>query len=158
MKIFITADHHFNHENIIKYCGRPFKTIEEMNEFMIKKWNSKVSKEDIVVHLGDFGFGKKEQIEEIRKRLNGNIILIPGNHDKKIVSSCDFIVVRGNLQIRNLILSHRPLLKEEIPKNFINIHGHIHEKESHNGINVSVDRTNYEPLEITELLHKIKEE
>lgn len=47
MKIFITADHHFDHENIIKYCSRSFKTVEEMNEVMVEKLNSKVSKNDI---------------------------------------------------------------------------------------------------------------
>jgi len=151
MKIFITADHHFNHKNIIKYCNRPFKTVEEMDEFMIKKWNSKVDKNDIVIHLGDFSFGKKEKIKEIRKRLNGTIILVTGNHDRKIAGDCDFIIVRGNLQIGNLVLSHRPLTKEEIPKNCKNIHGHIHEKDSYYGINVSVDKTNYEPVEITNI-------
>ena len=53
-RIFIIADHHFHHENIIKYCNRPFKSAEEMNSYMIHKWNSVVSEKDIVYHLGDF--------------------------------------------------------------------------------------------------------
>src|SRR3989344_4017153 len=100
MKIFITADHHFNHKNIIEYCKRPFKTVEEMNETMIERWNRRVGKDDLVIHLGDFGLGNKEKINEIRKRLNGTIILIKGNHDRVIK---DFIVVRDSIQIGNLL-------------------------------------------------------
>ena len=55
-KIFFTSDTHFWHVNIIKYCNRPFETIEEMNETIIEKWNSKISKDDIVFNLGDFAF------------------------------------------------------------------------------------------------------
>lgn len=154
MKIFITADHHFNHKNIIKYCKRPFKTVEQMNEFMIEKWNSKVDKDDLVIHLGDFSFSDKEKIKEIRKRLNGTIILIKGNHDKKI-KDCGFIIVEGFIQTGNLILSHRPFRKEEIPKGCINVHGHIHEKDSFDGVNVGVDKTNYEPIEIKEIFRKV---
>jgi len=46
MKIFITADHHFHHKNIIEYCKRPFKTVEEMDNVMTEKWNRKVGKDD----------------------------------------------------------------------------------------------------------------
>lgn len=55
MKYFI-ADMHFNHENIIRYCNRPFENSNEMNEYIIK-WNSVVTENDIVYHLGDVGFG-----------------------------------------------------------------------------------------------------
>lgn len=64
MNIFITADHHFHHKNIIEYCGRPFKTVEEMDKSMIEKWNNKVSKDDLVIHLGDFALGTKEKVKE----------------------------------------------------------------------------------------------
>ena len=81
MKVFIISDTHFNHANIIKYCNRPFKDTKEMDEMMIKNWNETVSNKDIVLHLGDFGLGKKEYIASIVKRLNGKKILIMGNHD-----------------------------------------------------------------------------
>jgi len=119
-----------------------------MNNVLMEKWNNKVSPEDIVIHLGDFGFKSIEEIKRIRKRLNGTIVLLLGNHDWRIRENCGFIIVRGNLQIGNLILSHRPLLKEEIPKGLINIHGHIHHKDSFNGINICVEKTNYEPIEL----------
>ena len=69
------------HANIIKYCNRPFETVERMNKEMIKKWNSVVKEGDKIYHLGDFIFGKKDIAAEIISRLNGNIYLIKGNHD-----------------------------------------------------------------------------
>lgn len=47
-KYFVIADTHFSHENIIKYCNRPFRTVEEMNNALVKNWNNNVSKNDVV--------------------------------------------------------------------------------------------------------------
>jgi calcineurin-like phosphoesterase family protein len=54
--IWLTADTHFGHTNILKYCGRPFSSIEEMDETLINNWNNKVNQDDTVYHLGDFSF------------------------------------------------------------------------------------------------------
>ena len=81
-KFFVTSDQHFNHENIIKYCNRPFSSVEEMNEEMIKRWNAVVSKDDTVFVLGDFFMGRLTEIKDILPRLNGHIMLVEGNHDK----------------------------------------------------------------------------
>ncbi|MEK6927051.1 MAG: metallophosphoesterase [Nanoarchaeota archaeon] len=157
MIIFIISDTHFNHKNIIEYAGRPFKTIEEMNKEIIGKWNKKVGKEDLVIHLGDFALGNEEEVKAIRDRLNGKIILLKGNHDYKSVRKAGFLIIKGTLEINNLIFSHNPLRKEDIPNGFINVHGHIHEKESKEGINISVEKTNYEPIELTELNNMVEE-
>lgn len=81
--IYFIADTHFNHENIIKYRNRPFKNSQEMNEYIIKKWNSIVKENDIVYHLGVVGFGTTEMLKDIVGRLNGIKILLRGNHDFK---------------------------------------------------------------------------
>ena len=81
MNTWIISDTHFGHENIIKYCNRPFSSVEEMDARMIKLWNNVVKKNDIVYHLGDFGVGNKEYISKIVSKLNGRIFLILGNHD-----------------------------------------------------------------------------
>lgn len=151
MKIFIISDTHFHHENIIKYSNRPFKGVEEMDKEMIKRWNNKVGKEDIVIHLGDFALGSDKEVKELKDSLNGTIFLLKGNHDHKMLRKAGFIIIKGTLEIGNLIFSHNLLKKEDIPQGFINVHGHIHEKESLHGFNVSVEKMNYEPIELEEL-------
>jgi calcineurin-like phosphoesterase family protein len=65
MNTFFTADTHFNHSNIIGYCDRPFKNINKMDEEIINKWNRKVSREDIVHHLGDVAYLSYEDIKTL---------------------------------------------------------------------------------------------
>ena len=77
---FFTADTHFNHANIIRYCRRPFSSITGMNEALIAGWNARVGKNDLVYHLGDFAWGDWRPILE---QLNGDIILVSGGHDKR---------------------------------------------------------------------------
>lgn len=72
----------FGHVNIMKYCNRPFQTVEEMNETMINNWNNVIKDKDEVYHLGDFSLVKKENLRKIRIRLRGKVYLIKGNHDK----------------------------------------------------------------------------
>jgi calcineurin-like phosphoesterase family protein len=80
--IFVTSDTHFAHYNIIKYCNRPFSDLIEMHECLIKNWNDIVSPDDLVFHLGDFQMPSDFYIlNKIVTRLNGDKILIKGNHD-----------------------------------------------------------------------------
>ena len=80
--IHFTADTHFYHANIIKYCKRPYDTVDEMNEALIDNWNSVVGVKDTVYHLGDFSWGNAEVIKTILDKLNGKRkYFIPGNHD-----------------------------------------------------------------------------
>lgn len=79
--LYFSSDHHFDHKNIIKYCDRPFASIEEMNKTLITYWNETVTPEDEVYYLGDFSLSTKAA-ENYTKRLNGKKYLIPGNHDR----------------------------------------------------------------------------
>lgn len=79
--IYYTSDYHFNHFNVIRYSQRPFSSVEEMNKALIDNHNAIVKPEDTVYCLGDFSMSNKV-VPEILKQLNGNHILIPGNHDK----------------------------------------------------------------------------
>lgn len=85
MKHFACSDTHFGHKNIIKYCNRPFGSVDEMNEHMIMRWNSVVSDEDTVWFLGDFAFMKLDEIFATLDRLKGNINIVPGNHDERLL-------------------------------------------------------------------------
>lgn len=84
--IWYTSDSHFSHENIISYCNRPFSCAEEMNRTIVSNWNSIVSPDDRVFHLGDFCFSwSRDEFTQPRhliQQLNGKITLIRGNHDK----------------------------------------------------------------------------
>lgn len=81
--VFFTSDTHFGHSNILKFQAetRPFTSIEEHDAELIRRWNEKVGKEDIVFHLGDFCFAGKDRAREIISQLNGHIYLCIGNHD-----------------------------------------------------------------------------
>lgn len=78
--IHFTSDQHFWHQNVIRYCSRPFKSVEEMNEIMVIGWNMNVHPEDTVYVLGDFSLAFRS-VETFPQRLMGNKKLVPGNHD-----------------------------------------------------------------------------
>lgn len=78
--IYFTSDEHYWHENVIKYCSRPYKDAQEMNEDMILKYNSIITPEDTVYRLGDFSLAYRA-VELYAPRLMGIKKLIPGNHD-----------------------------------------------------------------------------
>ena len=82
-KTFFASDHHFFHNNIIKYANRPFDNVWSMNEALIERHNSVVSHKDIVYFVGDFAFTSDEdEVINILKRLNGEKHFVAGNHDK----------------------------------------------------------------------------
>lgn len=82
--IYFWSDTHFNHSNIIDYCSRPYKDVEEMNKDLIERWNSVVkSGEDEIYLLGDFAYGGLDKIAPIFRALKGKKHLIIGNHDEK---------------------------------------------------------------------------
>ena len=80
-RIFVTSDTHFCHDKEFIWKARGFESIDEMNEKIIENWNAVVSKDDIIIHLGDAMLGNTEKGIECMKRLNGKILLTFGNHD-----------------------------------------------------------------------------
>jgi len=82
MNYFFTADEHYGHTNIIKYCDRPFKNTDEMDSTIIIKHNELVNDGDTVIHVGDFTMKKYESFIKYLCRLNGNHIFLRGSHDK----------------------------------------------------------------------------
>lgn len=83
-KIYFTSDMHIGHANVIRYSNRPFKDVHEMDEALIANWNATVPKNGIVYSLGDFSFARIERVMEVLEQLNGNIIMVGGNHDHEI--------------------------------------------------------------------------
>lgn len=82
MNIWFSSDPHFGHYNIIEYTNRPFATFTEMDEAIIKQYNHYVRPDDTFYIMGDIGLGNYEYIKSIISRINGNKILVLGNHDK----------------------------------------------------------------------------
>src|ERR1017187_5897154 len=164
MTIYFTGDTHFGHGKIIKYCDRPFRTYfpqkpippdydgdeidwnmdwkasaDKMDETLIQNWNARVQPDDTVYHLGDFVFMGEIQAGKILDRLNGQKILIFGNHDKtikrskelreKFISCCDYLEINvsegGEKQM--IVLSHYAMIVWN--KSHLNswmLHGHSH--------------------------------
>lgn len=79
--IYFTSDQHFGHQNIIDYVPRPFTSVYHMNEVIISRWNERVSPDDTVYVIGDVCMGRLDEQIEMVRRLLGEKILIPGNHD-----------------------------------------------------------------------------
>lgn len=139
-KIFFTSDLHFGHENVIRFDNRPFNTVAEMDEEMIKRWNAKVGKGDIVYILGDFIWkAATNEAVSIIRRLNGQIILIKGNHDRFLHNAAakkalagikdydDICVTLEDGTTRRCILSHYfiPFYNGHRYQ-AIHLHGHSH--------------------------------
>ena len=80
--IYFTSDLHLFHKNVLNFDNRPFTTIEEMDEELIKRWNNKVKDEDTVYVLGDISWYNDEKTCELLGRLKGHKRLIKGNHDR----------------------------------------------------------------------------
>lgn len=156
--IFFTSDTHFQHANIIDYCKRPFANVEEMNETIINNWNSVVTEEDKVIHVGDFSFGRFEKAEEIFNRLKGEKILIVGNHDEKWKNRYVklFKEVHRGLSLEvdgiKIWLSHIPV-QQITREDTLYINGHVHEKWlfNNNRINVGVDKHHFKLWSLDEI-------
>ena len=152
MRYYI-ADCHFFHENLLtRMDNRPFKTEEEMNEFMINQWNRKVRKQDEVVILGDFSFAGPEETNDILKKLNGKLYLIVGNHDARFLDKPTFdkkrfVWIRDYAEMgdngRKVVLSHYPMLcyngqyrkdPDGNPRRYM-LYGHVHNTKDEENIN-----------------------
>lgn len=150
MSVFFTSDTHFYHRNILEYCpGRRElgDTVDDMNEGLIRRWNQRVGKDDVVYHLGDFTLTTRvELIDPILARLNGRIRLVKGNHDKwlrkldALQNKNKFEWVRQynkeNFDVDGtsyeIVMMHYPFLTwDGSARGSINLHGHAHGGNDH---------------------------
>lgn len=179
--VFFTSDLHFGHQNIIKFCNRPWETTEEMDEALIKNWNSVVKEDDIVFDLGDFAFAPNWRWKEILSRLNGKHYLILGNHDitrwpgDSIMGMFEGVFQQLILKIdgRFVCLNHYPYLcyggAWRGAQNAVwQLFGHVHSSPSSSGkdcdrlnnvfpyqYDVGVDNNNYTPISWEQVQEKI---
>jgi len=184
MEVYFTSDTHFSHPNIIGYCDRPFhkegdyfidkehhriiwksdevkeKDGNWMDEELIKRWNETVNPEDIVYHIGDFGFLNSEEYNNYLNKLNGHIVMICGNHDTKNKAKSYITKCMMNFANKTVYVRHRPPSNiYEIPKecDFV-VCGHVHNSYKFKRIgdyiiiNVGVDVNDYRPISTKTLL------
>lgn len=125
----------FHHANILNFVDnntgkkvRTFKDVNHMNEHMVKQHNSVVRPNDKVYFLGDVTISKRATDLEILARLNGEKVLIRGNHD--LCTARQYLEyfkdVRGVHQFDGMILSHIPVHAESLSRWRVNVHGHLH--------------------------------
>lgn len=157
--IFFTSDHHFSHENIIKYMNRPFESIDDMDEALIDNHNSVVKKNDTVYFLGDFCFNSKK-FEENMKKLNGIKHFISGNHDPKNLNKFKHLfasisqIKQIKIEEQRIVLCHYAMRRWNGKHHgYYHLFGHSHGllpienfKKDSVSFDIGVDAWNYFPV------------
>ena len=178
-KLFFTSDPHYGHENILKYCHRPFSSIEEHDEELIRLWNETVPEDGIVFILGDIGFCSETYLKTILNRLNGKIYWIIGNHDWRritpgIMNRFECITQQMVITVDNKLvyLNHFPFLcypdsdRHPVYQFFGHVHSgplsgssdisrlvHLNKRQ----YDVGVDNNEYKPISFQDIIKKIGE-
>lgn len=132
-KKFYISDLHFGHANCLNFDNRPFKDVDEMNNELIRRWNSVVANGDLVYILGDMFWMAPPKATAILDQLNGQKILVKGNHDRWHDSKFDkkFVKIDEYIEVddegRKVVLCHYPIpcFKNHF-YGWIHLYGHVH--------------------------------
>jgi len=176
--VFLVSDTHFGHAGVCRFTRndgvtklRPWDSAEEMDEAMVKAWNERVKPTDKVYHLGDVVINRKAL--KILSRLNGDKVLIRGNHDifPDVEYRQYFRELRAYHVMNGMILSHIPIHTDSLARFGTNIHGHLHanrvmtrdffsdELEIDTRYHcVCVEQTDFAPILFEDVIKRIKEE
>jgi calcineurin-like phosphoesterase family protein len=151
--LFFISDFHVGHTNVIRFDGRPFKDVNEMNETLIKNWNSVVTDDDIVFYLGDLSMRcHPSTVKWFVEQLNGKIHFFMGNHDRyreirnlnrfEKIWGDDDVMGAGLISIKDddanrgyqdIVLGHYPVLSwNKGHHGAWHIHGHCHQSMAKN--------------------------
>lgn len=155
-RVFVCADLHFGHQNIIAYENRPFADTDEMNRQLVSRWNNTVKKNDTVFVLGDVAFCSKTRTEELVRSLNGRKILVMGNHDRQRSAQMwqrlgfDFVSPYPVIYNKFVVLMHEPpeCFNDNTP--YFYVYGHVHgapdfQNHTEHSACVSLERLGYKP-------------
>jgi calcineurin-like phosphoesterase family protein len=115
---WVISDTHFFHKNIIRYCSRPWESVDEMNEGLIQRWNESIKDDDVVILAGDVAFtnsSNKLAVQNICRRLAGRKYLVKGNHDGKneFYLEAGFVDVVDYIVVDNILIAHYPPVGDE---------------------------------------------
>lgn len=160
-KIWITADLHFGHKNIIKHSDRPWDNVDRMDNDLIKNINELVKPEDLLIINGDltmYGPNNHRYVRKVVNKIRGQKIIVFGNHDRlkpRTYLSMGFLLAATSLILPNgILVTHDPAEAQVWPKDKPVICGHVHElfKVLDNVVNVGVDVWDFKPVLIEEAL------
>jgi calcineurin-like phosphoesterase family protein len=139
---------------------RDFDSINEMNHTIIENWNRVVGPKDIVVHLGDVVFGKRNLF--LLSHLNGRKILVKGNHDhfpiQMYLEHFEDIRAMDVRKKENILFTHLPVHFSEMFWCGRNAHGHTHDRilPDERYMNMCVECIDYTPMEIEEVMARFE--
>lgn len=171
--IYTLSDTHFGHGNIIIHANRPFPNQAVMDAKLTANWNATVRPQDMVIVIGDMVWtgGDANKIRDYIKALNGRIILVRGNHDKRtnafyLSAGIQFICERFVWEYcdKRFLFIHDPhyVTNDDKQNYYAVIHGHLHGNSplvrKINGqhfINVSVENLNYRPTNLINLMSRL---
>jgi calcineurin-like phosphoesterase family protein len=159
MRYYIISDTHFNHKQMVEYCGRP----ENFNEIIWKNLEQ-LNDNDILIHLGDICIGGNKEVHERLSKFKFKKILVKGNHDHKsntwyLEHGWDFVCeeFKDTLYGYNIVFSHKPVVWDV--QYDINIHGHFHnsKQEPKNKYQelYSPELQDYKPVELEKFINNI---
>ena len=155
IRTWIWSDLHLHHRNIIRYCHRPFETVDAMNEALLTAWRETVGEADTIICGGDIALAgalEGERLARVRA-MPGRKLLVRGNHDfdrkgRPADTGCEetwmTLVVTGDPP---LLVTHIPMA--EVPGGTVNVYGHVHNNEPLRAgpyVNICVEHTEYRPL------------
>lgn len=164
MSIWFTSDTHYGHENVIRFCNRPFVDSVHMENALVGAHNAVVKPDDIVYHLGDFIWSPKAaEWDRILDQLHGRFRVIRGNHDlplrrgmfghRKIDWVRDFS--EEKIDGIKVVLCHYPIASwNGARKGSFHLHGHCHSSMDHlpgRLLDVGVDCWGYKPVSWTQV-------
>lgn len=147
--IWVWSDLHLGDVEALSFFGRPFRSVDEMDDMLCERWRLSVGPDDVVVCLGDVGTWPS--LTRLQG-LPGRKVLVFGNHDR---SAKGFDVVCGSVYSHGeppLVLTHMPLRR--VPPACVNVHGHLHARlvtGSTAHVNVSVEQLDYRPRRLTDI-------
>lgn len=161
-RLWVTADHHFGHANIVAYAGRPFPA-DRQDQEMAKRWRETVPEDEPLLHLGDLVVGSNPAVWDLVPTLPGKPKwLVLGNHDRPhrhaLIEAAGFIIVDPvEIQHRGWLvrMTHRPIPAAGLGLHELNVHGHTHSRlaaADARWINVSVEATEYRPIRLLDLV------
>lgn len=184
MANYITSDLHFGHRNVMQYCPESrghFSDVEHMNETIINNINSVVTDNDTLYILGDIAFMSPGKACSYLKQINGEKVIVWGNHDRKLRNSTEFASQKGLMGIVShqdyiskhfehegakygVVMMHFPIYRwEGIRFGAIHLHGHCHSipskrntfGDSVRAMDIGMDGHNLMPYNIDDIIKEM---